>query len=275
VQASRALALAGRALDPNTEGGSDLALAKLLLAHTLSSVAALIDGDDAVRSSSEATAALERSGSLARAAGSAERGRSILAFLSNAEGFAPDRDDLVAVELLLDKVLRLSRGAPAISRAARWGRWGFALLLAGAIAAAMIPVLARLAHGGPWERYKWTASSAASAYSFGTSGLLGAHGAQGLIFHTAFERRPRVTIDLLETRSIHLVELTNRIDCCADRCLPLVVEVAGDDTHFVEVARRNDTFAVWKVEFAARRARYVRLWVDAETAFHLKEIEIR
>ena len=95
-----------------------------------------------------------------------------------------------------------------------------------------------------------------------------------LVFHTALEDRPWVSIDLLETRWLHGLEILNRTDCCQERAVPLVVEVAGEDGHYAEVARRNETFAVWKPVFDNRRARYIRLWVDARTSFHLEEIRI-
>jgi hypothetical protein len=267
--------MAGQALDPNAAGGSDLALAELLLTHTLASLAAVFDGDDADRSASDAIDVLERSGVLTRAAGSAEAGRSVLSCLTNGGRVSPERDDLAVTELLLGKALRIVRGEPAISRATRWSRWALALLFAAGVAGAMAPTLAPLFHRRPWAQYKWTASSAASSYSFATSGLLGAHGVHELVFHTEYEDRPRVTIDLLETRTIHALEIKNRTDCCAERAIPLVVEVAESDGHFVEVARQNENFAVWKVEFARRPARYVRLWVDARTYLHLQEIQFR
>jgi hypothetical protein len=267
-RASRSLKMAGRALDPNAACGPDLRLAELLLAHTLVAVAVVSSGDDAQYSASDAIATLERSGLLARAAGDVGHGRSILAPLAEGKGPGTGRDELVEAEVLLGKLLRLLRDEPAIPRAMRWLRWGFALLCAAAVTAAITPTFGRLARG----RYKWTASSA--SFDFATSGRLWDHGASGLIFHSAFENAPWVSIDLLRTRSIHLVSITNRDDCCQQRCVPLVIEAAGDDGHFVEVARRKDAFSVWDAAFASRRARYVRLRVEGQTFFHLREIEI-
>jgi hypothetical protein len=271
-RASRSLKMAGRALDPNAACGPDLRLAELLLAHTLVAVAVVSSGDsgdDAQYSASDAIATLERSGLLARAAGNAGYGRSILApFAEGGGGPGTGHDELVEAEVLLGKLLRLLRDETAIPRAMRWLRWGFALLCAAAVTAAMTPTFGRLARG----RYKWTASSA--SFDFATSGRLWDHGASGLIFHSAFENAPWVSIDLLRTRSIHVVSITNRDDCCQQRCIPLVIEAAGDDGHFVEVARRKDAFSVWDAEFAPRRARYVRLRVEGQTFFHLREVEI-
>jgi hypothetical protein len=267
-RASRSLEMAGRALDPNAACGPDLPLAELLLAHTLVAVAVVSSGDDTQYSASDAIETLERSGLLARAAGSAGYGRSILAPVAEGRGQGTGGDELVEAEVLLGKLLRLLREETAVPRTMRWLRWGFALLCAAAVTAAMTPTFVRLARG----RYKWTASSA--SFDFATSGRLWDHGASGLIFHSAFENAPWVSIDLLRTRSIHVVSIANRDDCCQQRCIPLVIEAAGDDGHFVEVARRKEAFSVWDAEFASRRARYVRLRVEGQTFFHLREIEI-
>ena len=268
-RASCSLKMAGRALDPNASCGPDLRLAELLLAHTLVGIAVISSGDDTPYSASDAIATLEQNGLLARAAGDAEHGRSILAPFAGGGGpTSTGRDELVEAELLLGKLLRLLREEAAIPRTMRWLRWGFALLCAAAVTAAMTPTFVHLARG----RYRWIASSA--SFDFATSGRLWDHGASGLIFHTAFENRPWVSIDLLRTRSIHVVSIANRDDCCQQRCVPLVIEAAGDDGHFVEVARRQDAFSVWDAEFASRRARYIRLRVEGQTFFHLREVEI-
>ena len=94
------------------------------------------------------------------------------------------------------------------------------------------------------------------------------------MLHTEYEANPWMVIDLLKLRPVHGVSIRNREDCCDERCIPLVVEVAGDDQHFVEVARQGETFDVWKAEFPARQARYVRLRVEATTMLHLREIKI-
>ena len=268
-RAERSLAIAGGALDPNAPGGPDLALAALLLTHTLAMAATAIDGGSAHRAPADFVAALEQSGVLARAAGSVVRGRAVLACLDVRANEGLVRAELVDAERLLGRVVRVLRGRPAIVRAAWLRRWGFALLVASAVAAALVPALRGNA---PWTKYRWTASTA--AFGFATTGLLGAHGPMDLVFHTNYEDRPSLTIDLLAFRSIHTVGITNRSDCCSLRCIPLFVEVAGEDGRFVEVARREEPFDVWNATFPPQRARYVRLHVGAPTYFHLKEIEI-
>jgi hypothetical protein len=262
--------MAGHALDPNGSGGPDVALARLLLAHALISIAQAVENGEPVRSEAGAIAALEQSGLLARAAGRRNGGRSVLECLEREPAEDRDPEPLVKAELLLGKVVRVVQGEPAVSRVRRWSRWGVALLFVAAVAAVIAP---GVDCGGPWDKYRWTASS--STFGFAKSGVLGGHGDYGLVFHTDLESRPSVTIDLLQSRTIHSVKVTNRTDCCDERCLPLFVEVAGDDKHFVEVGHRTETFAAWRADFTPRRARYVKLWVDAKTYFHLSGVEIR
>jgi hypothetical protein len=262
--------MAGQALDPNATGGPDLMLGELLLAHTLKSIAQAIEHGEPIRSEAEAIAALEESGLLSRAAGGRNGARSVLECLAIGPVEPRDPETLRAAELLLGRVARVVQGEPAVARARRWSRWGVALLCAAGAAAIVSPAV----HcDGPWDKYRWTASSAAWGYS--TSGVLRAQEDSYLFFHTVLERRPSITIDLLETRPIHSVTVINRPDCCDERCLPLFIEAAGDDEHFVEVGHRTDPFGVWRAEFTPRRAHYVRLWVDAKTYFHLKGLEIR
>jgi hypothetical protein len=269
ARAERSLAIAGGALDPSAPGGPDLPLAALLLTHTLAMAAGAIDGGDAHRAPAKCVAALEQSRVLARAAGSIVRGRAVLACLDPQVDAGLVRAELVDAEQLLGRVVRVLRGQPAIARAASLRRWGFALLVASAVTAALVPAFRSNA---PWTKYRWTASTA--AFGFATTGLLGVHGPMDLVFHTNFEERPSLTIDLLALRSIHAVGITNRSDCCDSRCIPLFVEVAGEDGRFVEVARREKAFDVWNVTFPSQKARYVRLHVGTPTFFHLKEIQI-
>lgn len=271
TRAERSLSMAGQALDPNRAGGADLSLGRVLLAHALRCAAEALDV--AAPSPSNAGAAidaLERNGILARASASRDQARSALECLETQPSQAPDTQPLVEAEILLGKVVRVVRGEPAVGRVLRWSRWGFALLCAGAVLAVMA---ANVRRPGPWERYRWTASS--GALDYGASGVLSARGDFNLLFHTRLESRPWIVVDLLEDRTIHSVTAINRADCCDERCLPLLVEVAGDDKHFVEVGHRAEPFAVWRADFTPRRARYVKLWVDATTYFHLEGIEIR
>jgi len=271
ARAERSLAMAGQALDPNRPGGADLPLGRLLLAHALGSVAQAMETGGPPRSDvAAAIDTLERSGLLARASMRGNGARSVLECLEIEPAQALDAELLVDAEVLLGKLVRVARREPAVARIRRWSRWGFTLLSAAAVLAVMAANIRRVT---PSDKYRWTASS--GALDYGTSGVLGAHGDFNLVFHTDLQARPWILVDLLEDRSIRSVTVTNRSDCCDKRCLPLFVEVAGDDKHFVEVGRRTEAFAVWRADFSPRRARYVKLWVDATTYFHLEGIEIR
>lgn len=270
LQAGRSLAIAGQVLDPNGLGGPDLPLAKLLLAHALVAVAGAIESDGTVPSTAAAIDTLEHSGVLRRASGNRSDARGILESLGSEHECPRDSQPLIDAELLLRRVVRVVRGDPAVTRTERWGRWGLALLLSAAVG--VVVVVKRPRHG-PWEKYRWTASSA--VHGFVQSGLLGQHGSSDLVFHTDRQPQPWVLIDLLEVRTIHNVTVTNRPDCCDDRCLPLVVEVAENDGQFIEVGRQTEPFSVWPLEFRSRGARYVRLRVDATNYFHLAGVEIR
>lgn len=93
-------------------------------------------------------------------------------------------------------------------------------------------------------------------------------------FHTQEERQPWVQFDLGRTERVSKVRVTNRDDCCAERAVPLVIEVSGDGENWKEVARRKDTFEEWTARFSTVSARYVRLKVTRRAMFHLKQVRI-
>jgi len=266
---SRSLAMAGQALDPNASGGPDLALARLLLGHALAAAAGAMDPLVAIHSVRDAAAALEQGGELVRVAGSAARGRAVLACLEVEPEAQLTRAELADAELLIGKLLDPRLGKPVARCSVRRKYVGLALLVVGVATVVTTPTLLR---GGPWEKYRWTASSATEGFS--TTGTLGKVGPFQLLFHTEQEDGPWVVIDLVKLRPVHSISIRNREDCCDERCLPLVIEVAGDDQQFVEVARQEKTFDDWKVELPARKSRYVRLRAEATTMLHLREIKI-
>jgi hypothetical protein len=103
----------------------------------------------------------------------------------------------------------------------------------------------------------------------------GAGGCRDLLFHTDFEVNPWVSIDLGTVKRVSSVEVHNRADCCAERALPLAVELSVDGRTFAEAARRDASFLTWKAHFAPRSARYVRLRSLHKTALHLEQVIVR
>ena len=123
------------------------------------------------------------------------------------------------------------------------------------------------------DRHRFRASS--GAWGFPAAGTVGAHGDQGLFFHTSEEENPWVEIDLGELREIDRVLVENRDDMAADRAIPLVVELGDAERSFHEVARRREVFDHWTAAFPKQPARFVRLSVPRKTIFHLKSVQAR
>ena len=93
-------------------------------------------------------------------------------------------------------------------------------------------------------------------------------------FHTDRGGHQYVTIDLGTVQSVHKVVVYNRADCCADKAVPLRIEVSKDGKAFQRVAMRKTTFDVWKATFSAVDARYVRLTSLRGDYFHLAEVQV-
>jgi hypothetical protein len=96
-----------------------------------------------------------------------------------------------------------------------------------------------------------------------------------LMFHTELQENPWVVIDLGEVKTVRSVQVKNRSDCCADRSIPLVVELGKDNRKFSEVARRDSEFTSFRATFKPQKARYVRLRAPKSTYLHLESIEVR
>jgi len=153
---------------------------------------------------------------------------------------------------------------PRFRRALSTGGAAFASVLL----IAAVPLLGR----GP--RYPFVVSSASRG--FVSAGFLGDEGAYGVMFHTKQQKNPWVEIDLGELRPVSSVRVRNRLDCCQDRAVPLLVEISDESRAFVEVARKDEAFDVWELELPSRpSARFVRLRAHASTILHLNEVEIR
>jgi hypothetical protein len=96
------------------------------------------------------------------------------------------------------------------------------------------------------------------------------------LFHTKEEDSPWVEFDLEKPRRVHIVEIENRMDCCQDRAVPLIVELSTDHTTWTEVARQEKAdFKEWEAKFPRTMARYVRLRVPRRTVLHLHGVKVR
>lgn len=95
-----------------------------------------------------------------------------------------------------------------------------------------------------------------------------------IFFHTNADASPWVEFDLGKPETFGSATVVNRHDCCAERAVPLLLEVSDDRSGWREVARRDETFSTWQVSFAPTTARYVRLRVDRQTFLHLTSVAL-
>lgn len=267
-RASKALALAGDALDPNQRGGPCLPLGRLLLEQAFLAAARSISGDAEV---SSVRSALEGLKDRRESNGQASIPRDVddAAAVLQAEG-PLEAPDLQRAELGVARLVELAGQRDVLIRAGRRLRAVFALL---AVVVAAFATFSVLVLREPWANFEWSTSSASEGFT--TSGKLGFPGSYGLLFHTKQEADPWVIVDLSSTRSIESVLVKNRLDCCQERGLPLLLESAGEDRKFTVLATRKERFQVWQASFAPVQARYVRLRVTGTNILHLHAIQIR
>jgi hypothetical protein len=126
-----------------------------------------------------------------------------------------------------------------------------------------------LARGRPW-----TASSQFPGTAGCKSPEQDCQENTGFFFHTAHQDSPSIEFDLGETKKISSVIVQNRFDCCADRAIPLVIEVSENHADWREVKRRTTEFETWRAQFTPTRARWVRLRVARGTILHLARVRI-
>jgi len=132
---------------------------------------------------------------------------------------------------------------------------------------AMIPEKPDLARKKPWRASSSFAKCDPEAGECGGARTT-------ILFHTLEENSPWFEIDLGAPLKFSSMTIRNRSDGEAARAAPLIVEISGDQTNFLEVVRRDKTFSVWKPSFAPKIARYVRLRVPRRTYFHLEEVKV-
>jgi len=96
-----------------------------------------------------------------------------------------------------------------------------------------------------------------------------------LLFHTNNENEPWVIFDLQAPKTLHEIDVTNRIDSYQERAIPLVAELSTDRQHWKEVGRRTEGFTTWTLTFPPTTARYLKLKVARVSTLHLKAVEAR
>ena len=94
-------------------------------------------------------------------------------------------------------------------------------------------------------------------------------------FQTTIEPSPWIEFDLGGLRGVTFVHVQNRLDCCRDWPVPLVVELSDDRARWLQVARRDEAFDTWSAVFPEARGRYLRLRVPRETQLKLGWVEAR
>jgi hypothetical protein len=93
------------------------------------------------------------------------------------------------------------------------------------------------------------------------------------LFHTVLEKNPWVSYDFGAQKELHGIDVRNRMDCCGERAVPLVVETSNDARHWTQQARTDELFVTWSPKLRGR-ARYVRLRVARESYLHLSAVSI-
>jgi len=124
-----------------------------------------------------------------------------------------------------------------------------------------------LAHDKPWR----TSSTYATCHP---KELECAGVTTDILFHTNVEKEPWFEYDFGAPLAFSALTVKNRLDYGLELSSPLVAEVSNDGKTYREVAHRSDWFSTWRPNFAAQRARYLRLRVLRTSAFHLKSVAV-
>lgn len=124
-----------------------------------------------------------------------------------------------------------------------------------------------LAEGKPW-------SVSSSWGPFARMGVMTGDPMPEGRFHTLDEPNPWFILDLLRVEDVSAVRVDNRLNCCRERAVPLIMELSVDGSHWKRVDYRRAVFASFMAHFPTTKARYVRLRVDRRTAFHLLRVAV-
>jgi hypothetical protein len=85
---------------------------------------------------------------------------------------------------------------------------------------------------------------------------------------------PWLMFEFKEPMRISGLRIDNRLDCCYDRAIPMVVEVSDDAKSWKEVTRRTTDFTSWRENFDPVTTRYVRLRVLKKTFLNLSRVRL-
>jgi hypothetical protein len=97
----------------------------------------------------------------------------------------------------------------------------------------------------------------------------------GYFFHTSVEDKDSwVEFDLGPSKRVSRVVLDNRSDCCAERAIPLAIEVSNAEGHWQKVAERDTPFSRWSAKFPPVLARRVRVHLLHSGPLHLEHVSI-
>ena len=96
----------------------------------------------------------------------------------------------------------------------------------------------------------------------------------GFFFHTQEEADPWIEFDLGGEHEVSAVQVDNRLDCCADRSIPLIVETSADHKNWKQVARQDTDFKTWRATFSTVKVRWVRLRIHKLSYLHLARVRI-
>ena len=120
------------------------------------------------------------------------------------------------------------------------------------------------------EHAAWRASSAVS----GSPGSgRGTDTASDFFFHTQWESRPWVQIELPRAARIREIRVHNRADCCQERALPLNIEVP-DGSGWRLVCQRRTPFNTWSCHPRALTTTVLRISTPGQSFLHLKSVAV-
>lgn len=99
-------------------------------------------------------------------------------------------------------------------------------------------------------------------------------GSPNYFFHTLNEQEPWIVFDLGELKTLSAVWVENRVDCCHERAVPLVVSVSVDNKNWKQVARSDSPFETWSERFTRVPARWVKLSGPQQIPLHLAGVRL-